>query len=196
MNEFSDIENELRKLRPRPVSAELFKRMEEAMALDSTTEVSPLASDRMSDAELSGAPPAGAGESEKIVRPERFRLSWTTATIGLATAAVVLIFARLQLEDPKRPSRVAQETPAPARSDATSSQSTAAPAQFIPAAATEVVYNTRDEGLLFPRSSAQPLRRIRSHKRETFSWHNPATGASLQVSYPAEQVEFVPVSGQ
>jgi hypothetical protein len=54
----------------------------------------------------------------------------------------------------------------------------------------------RDEGLHFPAGSDQPMRRLRSQKRETFQWRNPATCASLRVSYPSEEVELIPVSGQ
>jgi hypothetical protein len=59
-----------------------------------------------------------------------------------------------------------------------------------------VVYHKRDEGLLFASNNEQPVRRLRSMTRETLEWTNPATGASLKVSYPSEQVELIPVSGQ
>ena len=61
---------------------------------------------------------------------------------------------------------------------------------------TQVVYNTRDEGLHFEEGADQPVRRVRSHKRETLQWNNPQTGASLRVSYPSEEVTLVPVTGQ
>jgi hypothetical protein len=37
---------------------------------------------------------------------------------------------------------------------------------------------------------------VRSRTRETLRWRNPNTGASLRVSYPAEEVSLIPVSGQ
>ena len=68
---------------------------------------------------------------------------------------------------------------------------------FRPAALTRVVYQRRDEGLIFsPNQSEQPLRRVRYDTRETMRWRNPQTGASLRVSYPAEQVVLTPVSFQ
>ena len=67
---------------------------------------------------------------------------------------------------------------------------------LIPAGLTQVVYSTRDEGLVFANGTDRPVRRVRSRKLETMHWHNPDTGASLRVSYPREEVEFVPVSGQ
>ena len=45
---------------------------------------------------------------------------------------------------------------------------------FVPAGLTQVVYDTRDEGLHFPEGGDQPVRRVRSHKRETLKWNNPA----------------------
>ena len=67
---------------------------------------------------------------------------------------------------------------------------------FIAAGASRVVYQTQDEGLLFPRGSSGPVRRVRSRARESLQWHNPETGASLSVSYPSEEVQFIPAAGQ
>jgi hypothetical protein len=68
--------------------------------------------------------------------------------------------------------------------------------KFVPAGAMRLVYNTRDEGLQFGRSSGQPLRRMRYQTHETWQWRNPTTGASLRVSYPSEEVVLIPVSGE
>jgi hypothetical protein len=67
---------------------------------------------------------------------------------------------------------------------------------LIPSGATQVVYHKRDEGLMFVHNSEQPMRRVRSKTQETLQWRNPSTGASLRVSYPSEQIELIPVSGQ
>ncbi len=61
---------------------------------------------------------------------------------------------------------------------------------------TRVVYTRRDEGIAFPDDSEQPVRRVRSQTHETMQWRDPSTGASLRVSYPAEELEFIPVAGQ
>jgi hypothetical protein len=109
----------------------------------------------------------------------------------LAAAAALVLFARVQIERPvKKIAPLASITPAPQFSAATST------AQFIPAGLTQVVYHTRDEGVHFPNNSEQPMRRVRSHTRETLRWRNPTTGASLRVSYPSEEVSLVPVTGQ
>jgi hypothetical protein len=169
MNDFSELENELKKLRPLSPSAKLFSRIEQELA-------------KTSD---------GNELAEKIVRPDRFKINWLSLGVGLAAAAVLLIVARIDLKQPaKNLPAIASVTPAPNISGAVPAS------QFIPAGATQVVYHTRDEGLVFQGDSAQPVRRLRSMTRETQQWRNPATGASLRVSYPSEQVELIPVSGQ
>lgn len=163
MNDFTDIEDELKKLQPRLTSSELLGRIERDLV-------------DLSD--------------KKIIRPDRFRMNWLSLGIGLAAAAVVLLFARLQSDHPSRlQPQVATNSPVPATRSI-------APAAFIPEGATQIVYHTRDEGLHFPGGSQEPMRRVRSRTRETLRWHNPTTGASLRVSYPTEQVELIPVSGQ
>jgi hypothetical protein len=168
MNDFSEIENQLRQLRPLPPSAELCSRVEEAL-------VDPASEDN------SGG---------NIVRPDRFRISWLSLGMGLAAAAILLLFARVNFQRSPQPNKVASHSPAPVVAPATINPG------FIPAGATQVVYNTRDDGLLFPRGSGEPVRRVRSRLRDTLQWDNPATGASLRVSYPSEQIELIPVSGQ
>jgi hypothetical protein len=98
---------------------------------------------------------------------------------------VLFAFVRLHEQGTPAP-RTASTTPAPAISTA----------QLIPAGLTQVVYHTRDEGVHFSSNSEQPMRRVRSHSQETLQWRNPKTGATLRISYPAEQISLLPVSGQ
>lgn len=184
MNDHTELENELRKLRPLQPSAELLARLEQRI-------VNPGEQSEVRD---------------KIVRPDRFRISWQSIGLGLAAAAVLLLLARAGFQSsPKQPVTVSTnrsdvEAAAPGatrNSPAVAAATATTPSdQFLPAGATQVVYNTRDEGLMFPDGSEQPLRRFRSRTRETWQWRNAATGASLRVSYPSEQVELIPVSGQ
>ena len=169
MNDFSELENELKKLRPSQPSPGLFGRIEQAM-IDLTDE---------------GVP------TGKVIRPSRFKVSWIALGAGLAAAAIFLIFARIDTDQASRQTnRVAQNTPAPA------TRSTTVPTGYIPDGATHVVYNTQDEGLHYRAWSEAPVRRVRTQKRETLQWRNAQTGASLQVSYPTEEVVLTPVSGQ
>jgi hypothetical protein len=181
MNDFSELENELRNLRPAQPSPILFDRIEKALA------------DRRASAE------AGA-------RWNWWRLTQTPYSLGfgLAAAAVLVLFAAISLERrQERREKIAQISPAPEtkpvsapRRNGSTVQGSTFSDRFIPAGATQVVYNTRDEGLQFARGSEQPLRRLRYQTHQTWQWRNPTTGASLRVSYPSEEVVLIPVSGQ
>jgi hypothetical protein len=169
MNDFSELENELKKLRPAPPSPELFSRIERALV--------DVAEENKS--------------TDNIVRPDRFRVNWVSLGLGLAAAAVLLIVARFETNRPaKQIPPVALLTPVPRDKPGAIND------RLVPAGFTQVVYNTRDEGLQFANGSVQPMRRVRYQTHETLQWRNAATGASLRVSYPSEQVELIPVSGQ
>ena len=181
MNDFSELENELKKLRPARPSPILFDRIEEALA------------DRRASAEAAA-------------RWNWWRLTQTPYSLGfgLAAAAALVLFAAVSIERrQERGEKIAQISSAPetspispARGDGSGVQGSTSSNRFIPASATQVVYNTRDEGLQFARGSEQPLRRLRYKTHQTWQWRNPTTGASLRVSYPSEEVVLIPVSGQ
>jgi hypothetical protein len=120
-----------------------------------------------------------------------------------AAAAVILLLARINNDQTRNvDNEIAQVPPAsetkpvPAFSGRSGVDGSMSFAKFIPSGATQVVYNTRDEGLQFGDGSRQPLRRLRYHTQQTWQWRNPSTGASLRVSYPSEEVVLIPVSGQ
>jgi HAMP domain-containing protein len=182
MNDFSDIENDLQKLRPAQPSPVLFERIEEALAKDRSASV---------------AADAGWNWRRLLETP----YNWGFA---LAAAAVLVLFAAISVERRQEHGENAtQVSSAPEMSQsvpATPKERGLARTEpmnkFIPAGATQVVYNTRDEGLHFTNASPQPVRRLRYHSRQTWQWRNPTTGASLRVSYPSEEVVLIPVSGQ
>ena len=167
MNDFSEIENQLRKLRPVQPSADLAERIERALGEQRSTSTAGI-----------------------LPRERRWHINWFVLGPALAATALVLIFVRINADRPqKKATSIVSITPMPIAPLPSN-------AEFIPVGLTQVVYNTRDEGLHFPGGSDQPMRRVRSQKRETLQWRNPATGASLRVSYPSEEVELIPVSGQ
>ena len=167
MNDFSELESELKKLRPAQPSADLSSRVARAF-LEPTPAV-----------EL----------TDNVIHPDRFRINWVVVGLGLAAAATFLLLARIDNAPDKKQSTLATASPA-------QTQMPRATGSMIPAGLTEVVYHTRDEGLLYPHGSTQPMRRVRSQRRETLQWRNPETGASLRVSYPSEEVTLTPISGQ
>jgi len=179
MSDFSELEDDLRALRPAQPSPVLFERIEEAMA-DCRT----------------GASPAR--------QPERSRYSWLSLGFGLAAAAaaIVLLLARINTDQTRNENaEIAQVSPSSQTRTVLPSVSgvngeAMSSNKFIPSGTTQVVYNERDEGLHFADGSRQPLRRLRYRTQQTWQWRNPSTGASLRVSYPSEEVVLIPVSGQ
>jgi hypothetical protein len=174
MNDFSELEGELKKLRPVRASAELVSRIKRELA--------------------------DVGQNN-IIRPKSrvshsdFRISWLGLGLGLAAAATFLILARVDL----RPSDKTKAGPAGgglASATPTLEQRAAALPNYQPTGLTQVVYGRHDEGLVFPRGATQPARRVWTAKRETLRWRDRETGAQLAVSYPAEEVTLIPVSGQ
>jgi hypothetical protein len=169
MNDFSELEAELKKLRPRPASPDLMARIEVGLA------------------EVAGRGTATAG-----VLPKRrsYRPNWFALGFGLAAAAIFLLLARVNVDQPSKSTGLALLTPAPIAPAARLDNA------FIPAAMTQVLYDRKDEGLHYTEGQEEPMRRVRSRKRETVQWKNPQTGATLRVSYPKEEVTLSPVVGQ
>ncbi|MEP7072023.1 MAG: hypothetical protein ABI839_06515 [Verrucomicrobiota bacterium] len=170
-DDFSEIERELKKLQPSAASVEFLSRLEQTML------------------RTHQLPSAGV-----VKRRAGLRLKWLSLGLGCAAAAALFCLARLEVQTANptiAPIALVSaiprlESPAPLVADS----------RFVPAGLTQVVYHTRDEGLVFPANSPQPMRRLRRQGRETLQWRNPSTGASIRVSYDAEQVELLPVSGQ
>ena len=186
MNDFFELENDLRALRPARPSPVLFERIEEAMAENCR-------------ASVSDAKPMAANWFWRFTETP-YRLG-----IGLAAAAaVLLLLARINTDQTRNEHKeIAQVSPPaetrpvpPAFSGRSGVDGSISSNKFISAGATQVVYNSRDEGLQFADSSRQPLRRLRYQTQQTWQWRNPSTGASLRVSYPSEEVVLIPVSGQ
>jgi hypothetical protein len=178
MNDFSELENELRKLRPSQPSPVLFERVREA-----------LKDNRES---------AAADTTSNWWRFKPAAHNWWSLGFGLAAAAVLILFAAVTIERRDEHQQIvaqsspaSQTRPAPLRTERSTFRS-----RFVPAGGTNVVYNARDEGLHFADGSERPVRRVRYNTQQTWRWRNPETGASLRVSYPSEEVMLIPVSGQ
>jgi hypothetical protein len=176
MNDFSELEKELRKLRPTQPSPVLFERVGEALKNCRAS---------VSDAKW------------KRWRFTETPYNWWSLGFGLAAAAVLILFAAVTMERRhEHQQTVAQSSPAPKHPAPLGTERSISPGRFVPAGGTNLVYNTRDEGLHFADGSERPVRRVRYRTQQTWRWRNPETGASLRVSYPSEEVVLIPVSGQ
>ncbi|MGI8481009.1 MAG: hypothetical protein ACR2MF_02925 [Chthoniobacterales bacterium] len=170
MNDFSELEAELKNISPVATSPDLVTRIERGM-------------------ERAEAATQSAG----VARRTRFQINWLPLGLGLAAATAFLLLARVNVDrTPNALKMTAAASPAASITSANPNTNTS----FVPTGMTQVVYNTRDEGLVFANGADEPVRRVRSRKRETLRWKNPGTGASLEVSYPSEETKFIPVPGQ
>jgi hypothetical protein len=179
MNDFSELENELKKLRPAQPSPVLFDRVGEALG-DYTAGIKKRRSLACRWGDLEAAHP------------------WWSLGLGLAAAAVLILFVVVAMErQHERRETIAQPSAPPeTRLAPLATQQLPAPSRFIPAGGANIVYNARDEGLHFANGAERPVRRVRYHTQQTWRWRNPDTGASLRVSYPSEEIVLIPVSGQ
>ena len=169
MNDFSELESELKKLRAVQPSENLAARIRCALA----------------------EAPASAATAGLLPKLQHFRVNWLSLGVGLTAAAALFVFAHIDGD------HLVKQAPATASAPSASSRTNTEKAdQLVVSGLSQVVYNTRDEGLLFTDDATQPVRRVRSQTRETLQWRNPGTGASLRVSYPSEEVSLIPVSGQ
>jgi len=177
MNDFSELEKELRKLRP--------------------AQPSPFLSERVGEA-LEDCRASVLDAKSKRWRFTETPYNWWSLGFGLAAAAVLILFAAVTMERRhERQQTVAQSSPAPETQQVPlGTAPSISPSRFVPAGGSNVVYNTRDEGLHFADGSERPVRRVRYNTRQTWRWRNPETGASLRVSYPSEEIVLIPVSGQ
>src|SRR4051812_34069218 len=93
MNDFSDLEAELKKLRPRPTSPDLAARINIGLAQEA----------------------AGRGIATAGVLPKqrRFRLNWFALGLGLAAATTFLLLARVNVDRPSKAPGLALLSPAP-----------------------------------------------------------------------------------
>ena len=174
MNDFSELENELRKLRPAQPSPVLFERVGEALESSRTS--------------------AAADARSSWWQFKEGTHTWWSLGFGLAAAAVLTLFTVVMMErrqEHRQTIAQADTRPAPLGTEGSTSRS-----KFVPAGGTNLVYNARDEGLHFAYGSERPVRRVRYHTQQTWRWRNPETGASLRVSYPSEEIVLIPVSGQ
>ncbi len=134
------------------------------------------------------AQPEGIPTAGLLPRVAPRRNIWWSLGLGLTAAAALIVVGLFYFAPAEPQTSVAKNTATPGE---------AAPGGLRPSALTQVVYRQHDEGLVFsPNQSERLLRRVRYETRETMQWRNPQTGASLRVSYPAEQIVLTPVSFQ
>lgn len=118
---------------------------------------------------------------EPIHRPSR---AWWIAAAALPIAAAIALTFVVTARRNQAPAGVPVEIAA--------IQPPAAPVNFKPVAAENLLVAARDEGLV-TLDDGTPARRERFNYVDTFTWKNPRTNASVRWSVPREEVRVVPV---
>lgn len=119
-----------------------------------------------------------------LARHQRVAVGWWLALPLAAALAVVLVPWR---QAPSADSITVAIAPAPAPE--------AAPDEYQPVAAENLLYAAQDEGLVTLAGGGQ-ARRVRRSYVDTITWRNPRTNASLTWSVPRDEVRVVPVNFQ
>ena len=168
-----ELEAELKALRPRRPGDHLFAQVEQDL----------------------GAPKPAAGPAERSHYVTATNLDswkwrdWRTAGVA-ATVALVAAWVLWQ-----RPDRLAPAT-------ASSTVAVNPPARIVrpadgrdryePVAATNVLYDLQDDGLV--KIGDQRARQVVVRYLDTYTWKNPATNASLKWSVPRDEVRVLPAT--
>jgi len=166
----SEIEEQLRALRPRPPSHELEGKISAALASRAI-----VAAERV---------PAAAvlrrGPSATPATPARWWQGMGWAFTGAVTAAVVIVM--VDRPAPEVPLAVASTAPFLAET-----------LEHVDASAELVT--TEDEGLVLT-EEAEPAHRIRFTSYERHVWTNPTTGALMEYIVPREDIRLTPIALQ
>jgi hypothetical protein len=170
-DDFSDLEAELKRMRPRAPSAELRNRL--AAALDRPD-----------------APPAPAATARRSAIP---RPAWQWA-LGFTAVAAAVVLALVTARQPALVDPVADQTARSANGTVVAPipPATSAADFYKPVSAENVLYDSRDEGLV-TLDDGTAARRVFQRYLDTYTWRNPRTNASLRWTVPRDEVRVIPV---
>jgi hypothetical protein len=120
-------------------------------------------------------------------------LGWRAAGLAAAFALITTVsWLNLERKAPvvtRTPEQIAATSPARPTSD------TAMPAKERrpSVAATNVLYDLKDEGTVYVNGDT-PARRLRYRYLDTYTWKNPRNNASLKWSVPRDEIRVLPAS--
>ena len=165
----SELEQQLRTLRPREVSPALEDRLAAAL-------------DRREVAVVERAPASAVLRRTPVAPASQWWRGWVWALAG--AAATALVFATLH----GGTAPIGHEKAEPAIA-------TAAPEEFEHTESSEALVTTEDEGLVLGEDE-EPLRQVHSYTVERHVWTNAHTGERMEFEIPREDVRFMPVAMQ
>ena len=193
-----NLENELKALRPRRPSVLLRARVEHELAQDAAPADTPAP---VIHTAVSAAP------ARRYTTATTLR-SWKWFSWQMAAAAAVACVVSLGVwqwtatgaVEPIAPSLAAAPVTSGSAAErpegamtAVAARAPAATDAFRPVKAANVLYDVRDEGVVFLEDNT-PARQVRARYVDTYTWRNPATNASLKWSVPRDEVRMLPAS--
>jgi anti-sigma-K factor RskA len=170
-DDFSDLEAELKRMRPCAPSSELQARL--AATLD--------------------RPAAPTAQPVRIDRSANSRRAWKWVLWPAAVAAAVVL-ALVTMRQPDSVKTTAGQTAHPIGGNEAGplAASTAAADLYEPVSAENVLYDSRDYGLVML-DDGTAAHRVFQRYLDTYTWRNPRTNASLRWTVPRDEVRVIPV---
>ena len=170
-DDFSDLEAELKRMRPCAPSSELRTRL--AAALDRPV-----------------APTAPSVNPHRSAAPWRSWpwVLWPTAAVAALTLAFVTMRQTHSI------AQIADQTDHPVSGTVAGPiiATTVAADLYQPVSAENVLYDSRDEGLV-TLDDGTAAHRVFQRYVDTYTWRNPRTNASLRWTVPRDEVRVIPV---
>lgn len=181
-----DLEKELKGLRLRQPSAALVARMERELAEEMPETVSP------------PVPPRArytSGTNFGSWKWSGWRMAGMAAAVALvATVGVVSFKQGVSFgSEGGGHELAANETPVPSELSTEVAAAEPDASRYQPVAATNVLYDVKDEGYVVGRDDTA-ARRVRARYVDTYTWKNPKNNASLKWSVPRDEVRVIPAS--
>jgi hypothetical protein len=162
---FHDLETELKLLKPRQPSHQLLKRLA---------------------ADLPSAPVAAPARPRYTTATNLSSWKWLGWRAAGLAATVALVATAALLTWPRRPVPVGDSSPRQLAANAPVKSAD----RYRPVAATNVLYDLKDEGLVKAEDNSD-ARRVRYRYLDTYTWKNPKSNASLKWSVPRDEIRLV-----
>jgi len=65
--------------------------------------------------------------------------------------------------------------------------------EYQPVRAGNVFEHATDEGVVYPQTPNEPMRRVRYQYHDTYEWRHPEDGSLIRLSVPQEELLYLPV---
>ncbi len=176
-DDFSNLEAELKLLRPRRPSEQLRERLGEFLTAETRS------------AQRGSSKGRRMGEPSLLAFLRRLWRSLLWSSLATAAVIAMVIVLRQSRSDPKPTASSVAANSVPAKQ----LPGPVGQPRFKPIAAERVIFSSQREGLV-TLSDGTVAQRVRQLSVDTYTWQDPKTKASLSWSIPREDLRIVPAS--